>query len=180
MHLEVHLILCGAVFCSKYCNFSFTFNFRFLKYSPRTRGWGLSAGHHPMSMTHKKKAELNEPLAQFLQPTHQLFLSHYAICLPKKPCITFKPHSFPKFDQSQSKVSESIFEQTFFTCHPFIACILSCHVWCEVFYCKAVVFLVSYIIFFFLNEKDLKLKQFDNQHSCNNYIKHEMQCFITR
>lgn len=61
MHLEVHLILCGVVFCSKYCNFSFTFNFRFLKYSPRTRAWGLSAGHHPMSMTHKKKAELSEP-----------------------------------------------------------------------------------------------------------------------
>ena len=56
MHLEVHLILGGVVFCSKYCNFSFTFNFRFLKYSPRTRGWGLSAGHHPMSMTHKKKS----------------------------------------------------------------------------------------------------------------------------
>ena len=61
MYLEVHLILCGVVFCSKYCNFSFTFNFCFLKYSPRTRGWGLSGGHHPISVTHKKKAELNEP-----------------------------------------------------------------------------------------------------------------------
>ena len=36
-------------FCSKYCNFSFTFNFSFLKYSPSTRGWRLSGDHHPMS-----------------------------------------------------------------------------------------------------------------------------------
>ena len=98
-------------------------------------------------MTHKRKLNSMNLLAQFLQPTHQLCLSRYATFLPKKHCITFKPRSFPKFGQSQSKVSESIFEQTFFTCHPFIACILSCLVQCEVFYHKAVVFLFSCIFF---------------------------------
>ena len=131
-----------------------------LKYSPRTKGWGLSGGHHPMSVTHKRKAELNEP-PRSISSTHAP-AGFVSLC-DFPPCITFKPHSFPKLDQSQSKVSESIFEQTFFTCHPFIACILSCHVWCEVFYCKAVAFLVSYISFFFLNEKDLKLKRFKNK-----------------
>ena len=81
MHREVHLILCGVVFCSKYCNFSFTFNFSFLKYPPRTRGWGLSGGHHPMSVTHKKKAELNEP-PRSISSTHT-------------PAVFVSLHNFP-------------------------------------------------------------------------------------
>ena len=150
MHLEVHLILCGVVFCSKYCNFSFTFNFSFTKIFTKDQRLGTFRWPPPYERDPQKESWTQwTSLLNFFKPRTSCFCLIMRFSSPRNPASHSNHIPFP------SLINHGARFQNLFLSKPFSHVIHSWpafyHVMCGVKFStvKLLLFLSRTLVFFF-------------------------------